>query len=226
MSSSIVYAGPSLANSDVSCCAAINFRPPVRRGDLSAVTRGVSRLLILDGEFGQSLSVTPKEILRILECGVAVIGAASMGALRAAELSIFGMTGVGWIYECYRSGAIDADDEVALAYDPDTFKPLTVPLVNVRYWARQLAGHGALDRKNQAKMIRIARRIFFAERSTRLLLRELARAFGENAIQKFLEITNGVITDIKRFDAEAALTVLKRDPTSIVAQQRTVNRTN
>ena len=40
--------------------------------------------------------------------GVRVYGAASMGALRAAELDAFGMVGIGKIYESYRVGRYDA----------------------------------------------------------------------------------------------------------------------
>ena len=55
-------------------------------------------ILIVDGEFGQSLSVWHKEILHALHRGIRVVGASSMGALRAAELDRFGMEGVGEIY--------------------------------------------------------------------------------------------------------------------------------
>jgi TfuA protein len=45
------------------------------------------RFLILDGEFAQNLSVSPKEILRLLDAGKEVVGAASMGALRVSYRS-------------------------------------------------------------------------------------------------------------------------------------------
>ena len=44
-----------------------------------------------------------------------------MGALRAAELHPFGMVGIGQVYEWYRDGTIDADDEVAVAHGPAEF---------------------------------------------------------------------------------------------------------
>ena len=61
-------------------------------------------------------------------------GAASMGALRAAELHGFGMVGHGRIFEWYRDGVIDADDEVALIYGPEEvgYPSLSKPLVNIR----------------------------------------------------------------------------------------------
>ena len=63
-----------------------------------------------------------------------VFGAASLGALRAAECAPFGMEGVGAIFERCRSGALEDDHELALAYAPREldYAPLTEPLVNVR----------------------------------------------------------------------------------------------
>ena len=50
---------------------------------------------IVDGFFHQQPSVWHREILYALSQGVPVFGGASMGALRAAELADYGMTGVG-----------------------------------------------------------------------------------------------------------------------------------
>jgi len=69
--------------------------------------------------------VAHKEILDVLKKGVTVVGGSSMGALRAAELDAFGMVGAGRIYECYRSGRIEADDEVAVTYNPVTGEQLS-----------------------------------------------------------------------------------------------------
>ena len=43
------------------------------------------------------------------------------------------MIGVGRVYECYRSGRIVADDEVAVTYNPVTGEQMSEPLVNVRF---------------------------------------------------------------------------------------------
>ena len=66
--------------------------------------------------------------------GVRVVGASSMGALRAAELDRFGMEGVGEVYAYYRDGWLTADADVALVHRDadDGLPPLTWPLVNVR----------------------------------------------------------------------------------------------
>src|SRR4051794_11249106 len=111
----VVFLGPSLPREDAERLLDGEYRRPIRRGDLADVPAG-SPVLIIDGEFDQSFSVSPREILAQLDRGTAVFGASSMGALRAAELAPCGMQGIGWVFESYRSGRIAGDDEVALTF--------------------------------------------------------------------------------------------------------------
>jgi len=69
-----------------------------------------------------------------IEAGVPVLGASSLGALRAAELDAYGMRGVGRVFEAFADGTLTADDEVAAAHGPQEtgFIALSVALVNVR----------------------------------------------------------------------------------------------
>jgi hypothetical protein len=103
----IVFSGPSIAEAEVYRLAAVTHAAPIKRGDLAAVD-DYDVIVILDGEFGQNLSVSPKEILAVLERGKTVIGASSMGALRASELDRSGMIGVGWVYDHFRRSAVRA----------------------------------------------------------------------------------------------------------------------
>ena len=66
-----------------------------------------------------------KELLWAMSQGVHVLGAGSIGALRAAEPEAFGMVGEGRIFEAYRSGVLEPyyrpfedDDEVAVVHAP------------------------------------------------------------------------------------------------------------
>ena len=115
--STIVFAGPSIDEASVCERIVAKVVGPIRRGDLEHV-REYRIVVIIDGEFGQSLSVSPKEILAAIDCGAVVIGASSMGALRASELDAFGMLGVGWIYKRFRKAEVRRDDEVALLFCP------------------------------------------------------------------------------------------------------------
>ena len=57
-----------------------------------------------------------QEILYAMSAGAEVAGAASVGALRAAELSPFGMIGIGSIYRPFAAGHWTDDDEVAVMH--------------------------------------------------------------------------------------------------------------
>ncbi len=137
MSDMVIFAGPSIAQSCIrSHCASAQLRSPVQLGDLCQYTAKVpATIVILDGYFSQVPAVWHKEIMLLLNLGCRVIGAASMGALRAAELTEQGMEGVGWVYEQYRSGCLQDDDEVALLHtDAELgYQPLSFALVNLRF---------------------------------------------------------------------------------------------
>ncbi len=89
---------------------------------------------IIDGYFDTMPSIWHKEILWAMRQGVHVSGSASMGALRAAELAAFGMEGVGAIFDAYRSGELEDDDEVAVVHAPAEkgYRALSMAMVNIR----------------------------------------------------------------------------------------------
>lgn len=156
----------------------IDWRPPIRRGDLAVLPRQVHTVGIVDGEFDQSLAVAPREILDLLRRGVDVIGASSMGALRAAELHECGMRGVGRIFEMYRDERVEADDEVAIVFDPETLRPLTEPLVNVRCSVAAAERGGRLTNDVAAAIVAAARALPYRARTYRRILADASAALG------------------------------------------------
>src|SRR3954464_7319313 len=145
----IVFSGPSIAEAEVHRLAACTHAPPIKRGDL-VTSEDYDVFVILDGEFGQSMSVSPKEILAVLERGKTVIGASSMGALRASELDRAGMIGVGGLYDYFRRSAVRRDADVDLVYSPFGFKPMTVPMVDIEYWMEQASATGLIPAREKA----------------------------------------------------------------------------
>jgi len=135
----VVFLGPSLPLSDAKKILGVDkaiYLPPASQADLlSAVTIYKPDVIaIIDGEFGQSLSIWHKEILFALEKGIQIYGASSMGALRAVETSMFGTIGVGAVYDMYASGEINDDDEVALIHsaEDDGYRNISEPMINIR----------------------------------------------------------------------------------------------
>jgi hypothetical protein len=156
----VAFLGPSLPARE-----ARGFRvlPPARQGDVwRALVLRPRAIALIDGYFESQPSVWHREILDALDAGVPVVGGASMGALRAAELHALGMAGVGRIFRWYRQGAVIDDSEVALLHADAAhgYRALTVPLVNVRWSAQR-----ALPRREAEALVEASGRIFYQERT-------------------------------------------------------------
>jgi hypothetical protein len=156
----VIFAGPSLHGCQDLIPAGIEVLAPAGRGDiLLALRQGARRIGLIDGYFGDRPSVWHKEILVALSEGAAVLGAASMGALRAAECSAFGMIGSGEVFADYLHGRRTADADVAVLHGPQEvgFVPLTVALVDAEDAIRWMEAHRRLSR-GEAELLRIAAR--------------------------------------------------------------------
>ena len=108
-----VFLGPTLAIEEARAILDATYLPPASQGDVFRLvaTHDARIVGIIDGHFQAVPSVWHKELLWAMSQGVHVIGAASMGALRAAELAEFGMVGIGRIFEAFRSGVLAPYDD-------------------------------------------------------------------------------------------------------------------
>ncbi len=166
---------------------------------------------IIDGEFYQSLAISPKEILPLLDSGVKVYGSSSMGALRAVELYKYGMIGIGRVFRLFRSGILDADDEVALTYDPFTYEPVSDPLVNTRYILRAATRRGILTRAQAAEVIARLKQVYFPERTKHLLLSIVRELIGNEGVLRMGKFLNGDAPNVKEEDARLLIARMRRD---------------
>ncbi|MEM1288711.1 MAG: TfuA-like protein [Pseudomonadota bacterium] len=167
-SSLVIFAGPSLAGSPWLEDPRLTVKSPCKQGDIYLACADAPKALgIIDGYFEAEPAVWHKEILWALSQGIHVLGAASIGALRAAELAAFGMVGVGDIYQSYQRGDLDDDDDVALLHAPGeaAYTPLTVPMVNVRATLTKAASEGVVSPAAAERIISSAKRIFYKNRS-------------------------------------------------------------
>jgi hypothetical protein len=220
----LAFLGPSLAAADARRIdPELVVLPPAGMGDLVSAARRhrPTSVALIDGTFMQNMSVFHKEILHLLSDGIRVVGAASMGAIRAAEMRTFGMIGVGQVYGGYADGSIADDDEVALSHAgaDDGFRALSDAMVNIRATLDQAVASGILARSEADALARTQKQRWFPHRSLPAVLAD-ARALGtvDNASLASLEILvrrGGV--DVKRDDAIAAVTFLATLPTELAA---------
>jgi hypothetical protein len=164
----VIFAGPSLPPNLRPPDPALIWRPPVRQGELyrAALTRPAI-IGVVDGYFEVTPTVWHKEILWAMAQGIHVYGSASIGALRAAELAPFGMKGVGQIYEAFRDGILEDDDEVAVLHCPEElgYPPVTDAMVNIRATLAQAARFGIVEPYMAGQLIDIAKALFYQART-------------------------------------------------------------
>ena len=175
----IVFAGPSLPPAVRPADPALEWRPPVKQGELyRAALRRPPIIGVVDGYFEATPTVWHKEILWAMAEGVHVYGSASIGALRAAELHSFGMIGIGRIYEAYRDGVLEDDDEVAVLHGPEElgYPAVTEAMVDIRATLDRAEAERVLDPALGASLAEIGKGLFYKERGWPAILRLAAAA--------------------------------------------------
>ena len=169
-----IFVGPTLAPAEIAAAGDFACLPPVAQGDVFRAVRGGARVVgVIDGYFSGAPAVWHKEILWAMSEGVAVFGSASMGALRAAELHAYGMRGVGRIFEAYRDGALEDDDEVAVIHGPAEIGYLATsePMVNIRATLAEAEAKGVVPAAARQVLEGFAKGLFFGERNWPALLK-------------------------------------------------------
>jgi hypothetical protein len=194
--SGLVVDGRLAAHPDIVC------RGPAAQGDIArAVLEGATVVGLVDGRYEDVAAPWHKEILFALSSGVTVLGAGSLGALRAAECTAYGMIGLGVIYTRYLRGEIYDDADVAQLHGPAEMDnlPLTEALVNVEATLRRLMAEEAIDEAFFAGAMRAARSIFFKELSFEAVAARLA--IDDARRRAFVDAAHAHRVDQKRADA-------------------------
>ncbi len=189
----IIFLGPSLSVQKAKEIFPLaDYRPPARKGDFLKITNeenGVGFVGFIDGVFLQDYPPTPIEVYSVLQKNkVTVAGAASLGALRAVELEKFGMIGVGKIFQLYKSGRLESDDEVAVTFSDHDYKLQSEALIDIRYTLYWALKNRIIDRDTKNILVKIAKRTYFPSRNYDEIL-ERARTDGieKQELERFRE---------------------------------------
>jgi hypothetical protein len=206
MSRILIFSGPTLPREQIHRLVPnAEIHPPLKGGDLTRLVLNTGDLVaIIDGFFYQSTSVRHKEILELLRRGIHVWGAASMGALRAAELVHFGMKGFGQVFEAYLQGTIEGDDEVAVLHATEdmNYISLSEALVNIRYACKYAVEMNIISDDVGRTIVDIAASLPFYERSYQNLIRQIAREkLSHQEADKLLTFVHQEHLNLKRLDA-------------------------
>jgi hypothetical protein len=205
----IIFAGPSLPPRARPSFAGLEWRPPVRQGDLYlAALQRPALIGVIDGYFELVPTVWHKEILWAMAQGIHVYGAASIGALRAAELADFGMKGIGHVYRQFRAGGLMDDDEVAVLHGPAEvdYVQVTEAVVNVRATIDRALQLGVVEPTLAAGLVQVAKSLFYKDRTYDAILNAAAEhGLAPEPLHRFATWLPHGQVDQKRIDAEEML---------------------
>jgi hypothetical protein len=222
----VVFLGPSLPHDEAAAILPATYLPPAQQGSVMRawLDHQPRALVLIDGVFGSVPAVRHKEILWACATGLSVFGAASIGAIRAAELAMFGMQGHGLICRWYRRTPLADDDEVAVAMSPPELgaAPLSEALINMRLTLSEARREQIITLDQKRALEAIARATHFADRSYAKLIEDAqamlpARSGGALArLERWLPDNR---IDQKREDAVGLLTYLARNVNHLAASQ-------
>ena len=204
----VIFAGPSLPPSARPASAQFEWHPPVRQGELYRVALERPAIIgVVDGYFEVTPTVWRKEILFAHRQGIQILRAASIGALRAVELDAFGMRGIGSIYQDFRDGVLEDDDEVAVLHGPAElgYPPVTEAMVNIRATLADAARDGIVSPFVASQLTATAKALFYKKRTYRAVLDAAASELGSAELQQFADWLPTGRVDQKRRDALAML---------------------
>ena len=214
----IIFLGPSLSTEKAKKILDADYRKPAKKGDfLQLVFKETKYVGLIDGFFLQDYPPTPIEIYNLLrKKGTKVYGSSSLGALRAVELSKYGMIGVGKIFNLFRKGILDADDEVAVTFTGySNYK--SEALIDIRYNLFLAQKMGIIDIETKKVILRISKQTYFPYRTYSDILDKCKHKYPEinSQIEKFSEHIQTNRKSLKENDAVLLLKRIKGDMESL-----------
>jgi hypothetical protein len=184
----ICFAGPTRAALRARVDqSSIEWRGPIKRGDVDRLVseRPPGKLAIVDGIFHSYPAVGHAEILEAIRRGWQIWGLSSMGAIRAAEMTEFGMRGYGRVFQLFATNPGFADDEVTLIHGADfPFEPLSEPLVHMRVFVDHLVETGVIAPDNADSIVRTLKERWYGYRTLDLLASQLDRHAKDGELAK------------------------------------------
>ncbi|MGF7117827.1 TfuA-related McrA-glycine thioamidation protein [Methanobacterium oryzae] len=200
----IIFTGPSLHGDEARNILDADYRPPIKRGDIiTALNDNPDIIGIIDGVFHQQPAVSHREILAALKKDIIIVGGASMGALRASELDDFGMIGIGYVYNQYKDGLIESDDDVAVTINPINLEQLSEPLVSMEYNFKRMVDNDIISKEEFSKLLEVAKSIYYPKRTY-------------NHVFNNVDIEKEKIDEINKFLDEHGVNIKKQDAIDVI----------
>lgn len=209
----IIFLGPSLSIEKAKKILEADYRKPAKKGDLFQLIFNETRIVgLIDGYFLQDYPPTPIEVYNLVKKKeTKVYGSSSLGALRAVELSKYGMIGVGKIFNLFRNGILDSDDEVAVTFtDYSDYK--SEALIDIRYNLFLAQKMKVIDKEVKRIILRVSKQTYFPYRTYTDILDKCKQKYPDYSLQieKFSEYIRSNRKSLKEDDAVLLLKRIKR----------------
>jgi hypothetical protein len=215
MDKPIIFLGPSLVLEKAKAILDADYKPPAKKGDLLALL-GLSdskRVIgLIDGLFLQDYPPTPIEVYSILvRKNLTIVGGASLGALRAVELEKFGMIGIGKVFELFKNGIIDADDEVAVTFDQTNHKVQSEAMIDIRFNLFIAQRKRIIDADTKRALAKVAKDTYFPFRNYESIIDESIKRFQifEEQLEAFRNYIRKNKDSLKERDAIRTIRYIK-----------------
>lgn len=206
-----IFAGPSLAGNALP--GDVESFPPAKRGALFAALRsGYRRIGLVDGAVDENERLPLRELREALAIPrVTLLGAASMGAIWAAQLESEGMRGAGRIFRLFRCGSLMQRDDVYVLHAPAglRYRCLTLPLVNIRYTLRAMRLAGHLARAEEHALTAYMRNVPWFDRDRHSVAAAVYAACGSSRCTRAMQKFDVMYRDIKYEDAMSLVSLLR-----------------
>lgn len=169
MKKPIVYLGPTLRREEAVKILDADYRDPAKKGDFLMLSQDSDEkkyVGFIDGVFLHDYPPPPIEVYHLAtRKNIELLGASSLGALRAVELEKFGMKGIGKIFELYKSGIINADDEVAVTFVSGSNILQSEAMIDIRFNLFLAYKKGIITNDTKKRFAKIAKGIYFPFRN-------------------------------------------------------------
>ncbi len=215
MNKPIVYLGPTLSRAEAIKILDADYRDPAKKGDFLMLSRDSDEkkyVGFVDGVFLHDYPPSPIEVYHLAtRKNIELIGASSLGALRAVELEKFGMKGIGKIFQLYKNGIINADDEVAVTFVRENNTLQSEAMIDIRFNLFLAYKKGIITNQTKKRFAKIAKNIYFPFRNYEDIIKLTQQQFPSihNELESFRSYILKNRDSLKARDAIKLLKYLK-----------------
>lgn len=215
MNKPIVYLGPTLPRDEAVKILDADYRDPAKKGDFLMLSQDSDEkkyVGFIDGVFLHDYPPPPIEVYHLAtRKNIELVGASSLGALRAVELEKFGMKGIGKIFQMYKNGIINADDEVAVTFVRGSNTLQSEAMIDIRFNLFLAYRKGVITNDTKKRFAKVAKRIYFPFRNYEDLINLTQKQYPaiHDELEKFRAYILQYRDSLKARDAVKLLKYLK-----------------